>query len=298
MAKNSFGKFLKKLRESLKMSQDKFAAELGCTGSYISLLERGKRQPSTDFITKFEERFKQKIPAEIVPVREIKASLDGLTALGRAIRERRVFLGRFQTELGKKAGIGSTTISKVESGKMRISKGTLSKLAKVLELDPDLLPAQEAPLESRKEPDMKSKAFAKAVRAMRIIRGIKQADFAKEVGISVFEISFFERGKRSFGKKRIQKIIETLGFSSADGLVVEVKRFEEKPDSLSMAVKLYRNKEEITTEVFAQKAEVGETAIYWIEKGDESRFPSPKTLKKVENFLASEKKSATKKGRR
>jgi transcriptional regulator with XRE-family HTH domain len=69
----NIGERIKKLRKSLNLTQDIFAENLGVVSSYISLLERGKKEPSEqltlsicrtfgvryDWLTKGEEPMKE-----------------------------------------------------------------------------------------------------------------------------------------------------------------------------------------------------------------------------------------------
>lgn len=42
----AFGKVLRELREGLNLSQERLAFEAGLDRTFVSMLERGKRQPS------------------------------------------------------------------------------------------------------------------------------------------------------------------------------------------------------------------------------------------------------------
>lgn len=52
---DSFGKVLKRLRTEKKISQEKFAENCNLDRTYISLLERGLRQPTISTIFKISQ---------------------------------------------------------------------------------------------------------------------------------------------------------------------------------------------------------------------------------------------------
>jgi transcriptional regulator with XRE-family HTH domain len=55
---DSFGTVLRKLREEAKMSQERLASESDLDRTYISLLERGLRQPSLTSIIRLSKALK------------------------------------------------------------------------------------------------------------------------------------------------------------------------------------------------------------------------------------------------
>ncbi|MGB9499539.1 MAG: helix-turn-helix domain-containing protein [Dissulfuribacterales bacterium] len=55
---NAFGQALRHFRKEVKLSQEKLSQESGLDRSYISLLERGLRQPSLTSILKLSKALK------------------------------------------------------------------------------------------------------------------------------------------------------------------------------------------------------------------------------------------------
>ena len=55
---NAFGQALRHFRKEIKLSQEKLSQESGLDRSYISLLERGLRQPSLTSILKLAKALK------------------------------------------------------------------------------------------------------------------------------------------------------------------------------------------------------------------------------------------------
>ncbi len=55
---NAFGQALRYFRKEVKLSQEKLSQESGLDRSYISLLERGLRQPSLTSILKLSKALK------------------------------------------------------------------------------------------------------------------------------------------------------------------------------------------------------------------------------------------------
>jgi transcriptional regulator with XRE-family HTH domain len=65
MVVSVFGKVLRKLREGKKLSQEKLAEYCDLDRTYISLLERGLRQPTITTLFKIAEALEMK-PSEII----------------------------------------------------------------------------------------------------------------------------------------------------------------------------------------------------------------------------------------
>lgn len=60
----AFGRILKKLRESKKISQEQLGFDSGLTRAYISLLERGHNSPTLDTIYAIASAMD--VPAELI----------------------------------------------------------------------------------------------------------------------------------------------------------------------------------------------------------------------------------------
>jgi transcriptional regulator with XRE-family HTH domain len=65
MVISAFGKVLRKLRERQNLSQEKLAEYCDLDRTYISLLERGLRQPTITTVFKIAEALKMS-PSEII----------------------------------------------------------------------------------------------------------------------------------------------------------------------------------------------------------------------------------------
>lgn len=66
-----FGKVLRELRENKKLSQEKLAEYCDLDRTYISLLERGLRQPTITTLFKLSDALNIK-PSELVELVDIK----------------------------------------------------------------------------------------------------------------------------------------------------------------------------------------------------------------------------------
>jgi transcriptional regulator with XRE-family HTH domain len=66
-----FGTVLRELREKKKLSQEKLAEYCDLDRTYISLLERGLRQPTITTLFKLSDALKIK-PSELVELVEVK----------------------------------------------------------------------------------------------------------------------------------------------------------------------------------------------------------------------------------
>jgi len=67
-----FGQVLRELREERKLSQEKLAEYCDLDRTYISLLERGLRQPTLTTIFRLSEALKMK-PSQIIAIVQDKA---------------------------------------------------------------------------------------------------------------------------------------------------------------------------------------------------------------------------------
>jgi len=67
----AFGKVLRRFRKKIKYSQEKMASESGLDRTYISLLERGLRQPSLTTILRISKALK-------VPAVEMISAVEGI----------------------------------------------------------------------------------------------------------------------------------------------------------------------------------------------------------------------------
>lgn len=70
-----------------------------------------------------------------------------LRRLGAWIRKLRIRRGLSQDTLGKKAGLGSGTVSKVESGEADPKVSTIAKMATVMDVPPSELVKVDVPTE-------------------------------------------------------------------------------------------------------------------------------------------------------
>ena len=69
-------KTLKKLRENKKISQEEAAKRLEITKVYLSMLERGRRNPSDRLKEKMAELYKVSIPYIFLSINETKSLKD------------------------------------------------------------------------------------------------------------------------------------------------------------------------------------------------------------------------------
>lgn len=60
----NIGQVIKELRRKRKISQQELSSELGITQGYLSLIEKGDREPGMDLIKKAADCFK--IPSQLI----------------------------------------------------------------------------------------------------------------------------------------------------------------------------------------------------------------------------------------
>lgn len=72
MIQKKFGLAIKKLREEIGLSQEKFALAIGMDRTYYASVEAGKRNISLQNICKIAEGFKVPVSALFVVVEEIE----------------------------------------------------------------------------------------------------------------------------------------------------------------------------------------------------------------------------------
>ena len=78
----------------------------------------------------------------------------GLMVIAYAVRGRRLMYGLSQRQLGFRIGVGQSTISRIENGRLPTLKvSTLARIVGVLELGPRFLFPGEPPISSRRLQD-------------------------------------------------------------------------------------------------------------------------------------------------
>ncbi len=136
MQKNTVGKSITGLRESLHLNREQFAEKVGCSTSHIINIEKGRAPTSERFILTLikklslpENYFAETVQPTIVPDK-----MD--IQIGINIRKLRLKWDMTQGELAEKVGFSSASaVSAVETAKRPISKTKMVEFAKFFQVD-------------------------------------------------------------------------------------------------------------------------------------------------------------------
>lgn len=85
------------------------------------------------------------------------------------------------------------------------------------------------------------KVIGDKLRALRIKRGMRQREVAKELGITREEISYIERGVRNISLTRLEELLKIYGLSLSGF-------FEDKEEIDTLKVRFFGNTKNLTEE--------------------------------------------------
>lgn len=139
---------LKELRQSARMTQKDLGQALEISSSTVGMYEQGERTPDIDTLESIADYFN-------VSVDFLLGRVKGQNSLSTAgscemkvcelIKTRRQELGLTVREVAECVGVGASTVSRWESGHIaNMRRDKIPKLAKVLDLDPNLLTGYHA----------------------------------------------------------------------------------------------------------------------------------------------------------
>lgn len=130
--RNLIGVRLKALRKERGLSLEEVGQAIGVTGSHISQIEKGVRQPSLELIGAFAEYFNY---SPVHFVNEENSSFGVGNEIKRLRTEKYLSLG----DLSHKTGINYFKLGEAEQNRERLSDEELAKLAEVLGVEREYL---------------------------------------------------------------------------------------------------------------------------------------------------------------
>lgn len=191
------GNIIRDIRKHRNLSLQELAQKTELSVSYLSEIERNKKQPSLETIEKIANALN--ISKEGLLVNSNSAS-EQPTTLGEKIHLFRKDKNLTLTELASKAGISNTYLCQIESGKVMPAISTLKNIAKALDVCPDTLMST-------------SNQLGYKVKKARKERGLTQSELAEKAGVSTALIGQIENGKVEPSLKSLEKIADALAIS-------------------------------------------------------------------------------------
>lgn len=136
---SALGLLVRTRRQELGMSSTRLAAELGVSRQFVSQVECGQ----LPLLNKSKKMIQQLAEILEIEVEQLKAARPRRrlvqrkrpTPLASFLTERRLRLGLNQTQVGTLAKLGSSTISRIETGDYHPGRRTLGRLSKALECE-------------------------------------------------------------------------------------------------------------------------------------------------------------------
>lgn len=191
------GKLIRDTRKCRNLSLQDLAKKADISVSYLSEIERGKKQPSLETINKLSKALN--IPKEGLVSKSPKTDISN-NSLGERLYFFRKKKGLSISDLAKKVGISDTYLCQIEGQNVMPSISTLKKIAKALDVCPIDLMASESYVGYK-------------LKKIRSERGLTQAELAKKASVSTGLIGQIESGKVEPSIKTLEKIAEALSLS-------------------------------------------------------------------------------------
>lgn len=189
-------KIIRSLRQKRNMTLEDLARQTGLSVSYLSEVERGKKQPSLETLEKISQALNISRDALLSSSNNL-AHTGGLGAKISILREEK---GLSLSGLAEKANISPSYLCQIENGKVMPALSTLKNIASALDIEPELL--------------MASTSFVGyKIKKIRCERNITQAELAKKAGVSTGLIGQIESGKVEPSIKTLEKIAAALSLS-------------------------------------------------------------------------------------
>lgn len=192
------GKLIRDTRKCRNLSLQDLAKKAGISISYLSEIERGKKQPSLETINKLSQALN--ISKEGLFSDSPKSNVSG-NSLGERLYLFRKRKDLSLSDLAQKVGISNTYLCQIEGQNAMPSISTLKKIAKALDICPvDLMTS--------------GSYVGYKVKKIRTERGLTQAELAKKASVSTGLIGQIESGKVEPSIKTLEKIAKSLSLST------------------------------------------------------------------------------------
>lgn len=187
-------KLIRDLRQRRNLTLQELAQRAGLSVSYLSEVERGKKQPSLETIEKLSTALN--ISKEGLISQDTKNPV----SLGDKVALLRQKLGLSLSDLAEKVGISSSYLCQIENNSALPSLSTLKNIACALEVKTEDLM------------DISSNVGYK-LKKIRQERNLTQAKLAEQAGVSTGMIGQVESGKVEPSIKTLEKIAAALSLS-------------------------------------------------------------------------------------
>lgn len=191
------GRLIRSFRKKRNLSLQELARQAELSVSYLSEIERGKKQPTLETIEKLAMALNVSKEG-FFP--EADTMIPGPTALGEKIALLRRKKGLSQAELAEKAGISAAYLCHIEKGKVLPAVSTLRSIARTLEVCTDDLMSATSHVGYK-------------IKKIRRERDLTQADLAAGAGVSTGLIGQIESGRVEPSIKTLEKIASALSLS-------------------------------------------------------------------------------------
>lgn len=191
------GKLIREFRLKRNMSLQELARKAELSVSYLSEIERGKKQPSLEVVEKLAAALN--ISKNAFFDESVTRKRD-TSSVGDRIRILRQEKGISLSELAEKAGISATYLCQIEKGHALPSLSTLKAIAQALNTSLQELLANTSHVGYK-------------IKKIRQERGITQAELARKAGVSTGLIGQIECGKVEPSIKTLEKIAKALSLS-------------------------------------------------------------------------------------
>ena len=123
-----------RLQEQLRragLNKTQLAAACGCSEDHIRSIQRGRRQPSIELVTRMAKTLRCK-PADLLPPDVAVSAVE----IRSPLRRRRIEAGLRAGDLAQRAGMSVTHLNNIEAGRKKPGKDKLDALAAALGCDP------------------------------------------------------------------------------------------------------------------------------------------------------------------
>ncbi|TYP51672.1 helix-turn-helix domain-containing protein [Thermosediminibacter litoriperuensis] len=191
------GKLIRNFRRKRNMSLQELARRAELSVSYLSEIERGKKQPSLEAIEKLATALNISKNALFEPEPTENRSS---RSIGDRIALLRQEKGISLSELAGKAGISATYLCQIEKGNALPSLSTLKAIAGALGMNAQDLMAATSHVGYK-------------IKKIRQERGLTQAELARKAGVSTGLIGQIESGRVEPSIKTLEKIARALSLS-------------------------------------------------------------------------------------
>jgi len=190
------GEELRRFREERGFTLEDLAARAGLSISYLSEIERGRKNPSLKALDQVCRALNLPAGALVTP----SAREEGIS-LGQKLRLLREERGLTLKSLGHASGLSPTYLSEIERGKVRPASGALRNVARALGVPVTFLL------------DHGDNRLGAKVKTLRENLGLTQAALAQKAGISAALVGQIENGRVRPSLKTIEKMASALGIS-------------------------------------------------------------------------------------